>query len=143
MISMNKMGLLAAAIYSVLEVKRDYPKSPLQDFVVNIDTDPKTEAIGIISGHLMLGTQSQLRKFQISIDADHLTVKITNGKKYFTEDEVSAIFTGELVINFKDRFLQEIVKKDYANINDIEWDWRSVGGTALDVIGIILGEENS
>ena len=36
------------------------------------------------------------------------------------------------------------LKKVYNfNMKNVSWDWQSVKGIALDVIGAILGEENS
>ena len=152
-IKMSKMGLLAAAMYEILETKRCSP--PVIAFSVLVDTTQTVSASAsdeyivfgkVISGHIQIDGQGTIREFKVYFNPlGDLIIKVTGSKKYYTDNKISVNLTGEVEINFKDRSITETVTKEwkYDTIKFLAWDWQAVKGTAMDIIGTILAEKNS
>lgn len=151
-IKMNKIGMLAAAMYEILETKRNHS---LVAFSVLVDTTQTGSASAsdeyivfgeVISGHIQLDGQGTIREFKVYLNtAGDLVIKITGSKKYYVDNKISVNLSGEVEINFKDRSITETVTEEWKHdtIKSLAWDWQSVKGTAADIIGTILAEKNS
>ena len=146
-IKMSKIGLLAAAMYAILEERRSYP--PVVGFSVLIDTQVSASdeynIFGeVISGHIQIDTQSTLKKFKVYFNiAGDLVLKVTGNKTYYTGDVINIEMSGNVEIDFKNKSITSREVHEFKHTKDIIWSWQAVKGTALDIIGMILAEKNS
>lgn len=137
-IEMNKASLLAAAMYAILEDR--LAKGRVECFSVLFGT--------IISGYIQVNGISR-RDFVINFDfvtgsntikveVPHKTVLYPLNKQAITYIDVK----GPIEVDFDKR---RITFKHVHTLStkNVAWDWASVKGTALDILGMILGEENS
>lgn len=146
-VKMSKIGLLAAAMYAILEEKRSYP--PVVGFSILIDTQvgasDNYNIFGeIISGHVQIDTQSTLRKFKVYFNfTGDLVIEVTGNKTYYTTDNATVQLNGNVEINFKDKSITSKEIHEFKNTKDVIWSWQAVKGTAADIVGMILAEKNS
>lgn len=134
-VEMNKAGLLAAAMYAILEDHR-LAKGRVECFSVQTQLLPASAIEAtlfgtIISGYIRVG--SHYRDFVI--DFDFVTGSNT----------IKVEVTYKMECYGRDRSITRISTKHVHTLSteNVAWDWASVNGTALDIIGMILGEENS
>ena len=147
-VEMDKIGLLAAAMYTILE-DRHYRKLVIS-FSVLVDLIPANAddrvMFGNISGSIVTNTNTsdRCKDFKIYFTGSDLRIEVSN-KTLLTPCDRTVVISdneGPIEIDFDKRTIT-YKKVHTLSMKNVVWDWRSVGGTALDVIGIILGEENS
>lgn len=147
-VKMDRTGLLAAAIYAILENRRD--KKLIGDFSVVIELMPT-----VINGQIMFGSTISgyiktknhingkdftvyLTDYEIKIEIPRKTVLYPLNTQAVTYIDVKE----PIEIDFEKRSIT--YKKVYNfSTENVMWDWQAVKGTAADIIGAILGEENS
>lgn len=150
-VKMNKIGMLAAAMYAILEEKRS--SSPLPGTVVGfevlVDTEISTtdeyNFLGeVITGQIVINSKICPLKFKVYYDINrNLIIDVTGYKTRYTDDKVNVYLQGNAIIDFKEKSVTQSTTHVFRCSTDLSWDWKAVKATALDVIGMILGEDNS
>lgn len=146
-VEMDKTGVLAAAMHNVLDDRRF--KNLLGGFSVLVELVPvaNDEVLfgGTISGHIQINSTCR-REFTIQYDIDgDIRVEVSYLTEYYQRnnpiahiDDVEA----PVEINFDKR---SITYKHVHTLSmkNVAWDWQAIKGTAMDIIGMILGDKNS
>ena len=148
-VEMNKAGLLAAAMYAILEDR--LAKGRVECF--SVQTELPCSVIDatlfgtIISGYIRVNGICR-RDFVIDFDfvtgSNTIKVEVPYKDEYYGRDRsITRINVKEPIeINFDKRHIT-FKHVHTLSMKNVAWDWASVKGTALDIIGMILGEENS
>ena len=149
-VEMNKAGLLAAAMYAILEDR--LAKGRVECFSVQTELLPGSVIDATLFGTIISGyiRVNGIHRRDFVIDFDFVTgsntikVEVPYKMEYCGRDRsITRLDVKEPIeINFDKR---RITFKHVHTLStkNVAWDWASVKGTALDIIGIILGEENS
>lgn len=143
-VEMNTMGMLAAAIYAILDEKA------VTDFSVLVEP-PTTahsncEFFGNICGHARIQAAKADLTYDFKVyvnDKDTLVTEVTCNKCYYGLDVITCNCSGDVEINFKDKSITYKESYDFLCTNLRSWCWQGVRLTALDIIRMILGEKNS
>lgn len=140
-VEMNKIGMLAAAMYAVLEELR-----PQVSFSVTVGTRAIAgkEYDGfdtVITGYVC--GERGLSKFQVYVNTyGNLAVKVTGAKTHYTGDTTRVEIHGNVEIDFKNKSIVCTEEHSFGKEHELNWSWSAVKGTALDIIGSILGKQN-
>lgn len=141
-VEMNKMGLLAAAMYAVLEELK-----PQVSFSVTVGT---LAIVGkaydgfdkVITGYIVHGERGLL-KFQVYVNTyGNLAVRVTGAETHYSSDTTRVEIHGNVEIDFKNKLIARTEEHEFGKEHALNWSWNGVKGTALDIIGSILGEQN-
>lgn len=143
-VKMDKTGLLAAAIYSILENR--LARNLVDSFSVQVELIPglaNDEVLGSkIVGHIQLKNPIHRREFAIDstcFDQD-LRVEVSYKTSSYRDKPIAHIdVKGPVEINFDKRTITYKHLHTF-NMKNVSWDWESVKGTALDIIGMILSD---
>lgn len=152
-VEMNRASMLAASIYAILEDR--LAKARVNTFSVEIQLLPSCFAKrdvtfgGTISGYIQLKNPIHRREFAIhdayGIDDRDICIEVSCKTEHYQQDNPIAYIDdvkGHVEIDFDKRTVTYKRVHNF-NMKNISWDWESCKSTALDIIGMILGEENS
>ena len=140
--------MLAAAMFGILENRLS--KGLVDDFSVLVETTPDLLNDGVlygkmISGHIEIKGVCR-RDFVIYFTYDSnrdIIVETPYRTEYCPRNKPTRIDVKEPVeIDFDKRRIT-FKHKRVLSTKNVAWDWASVKGTAADIIGMILREENS
>lgn len=145
-VKMDKTGLLAAAIYSILENR--LARNLVDNFSVRVevivpDGLPKNEVMlgSRISGYVQINS-TRRREFAIDstcFDQD-LRVEVSYKTSSYRDKPIAHIdVKGHVEIDFDKRTITYKKVHDF-NMKNVSWDWESCKGTALDIIGMIYSD---
>lgn len=148
-VEMDRTGILAAAMYAILDDRRY--KDLLSSFSVRVELEPvaNDEVLfgSTISGYIQLDSIRR-REFAIQHihDGDYGDIKVEVPymmEHYGVDKSITRIDVKEPVeINFDKRTIT-YKHVHTLNMKNVAWDWQTVKAAAADIIGVILGEENS
>lgn len=148
-VEMNRTGMLAAAMYAILEDRES--KELVEGFSVSTELTPgydndKLLFGSIISGHISLKGGGR-REFVIDftyVEDRGIMVEVPYRIEYYSVDNPIAHINTKIPaeIDFAKRSIT-YKRVETFSMKNVSWGWREVKGTAADIIGMILGEENS
>lgn len=150
-VEMNRTGMLAAAMHAVLEDR--LVKAEVKDFSVQIQLLPgcfpnQDVMLGnMISGYIKTRNHINGKEFVVAFTDDgDIRIEIPRKTVLYPKLDTQVVtyidVKEPIEINFSKRSIT--YKKVYNfNMKNVSWDWKAVKGTALDIIGMILGDENS
>lgn len=148
-VKMNRTNMLAAAMFGILENRLS--KGLVDDFSVLVETTPDLLNDGVlfgkmISGHIEIKGVCR-RDFVIYFTCDSnrdIIVEVPDRTVYYPRNKpITRIDVKEPVeINF-DRRRITFKHVRALSTKNVAWGWQEVKGTAADIIGMILREENS
>lgn len=136
-IKMDRLGLLAAAMHAILENRRN--AKLIIGFSVMFGN--------MISGYIKTRNHINGKEFVVAFTDDgDIRIEVPRETVLYPKLDTQTVtyidVKEPIEINFEKR---SITYKQVHNFNmkNVMWDWQSVFSTASDVIGVILGEENS
>jgi hypothetical protein len=149
-VEMDRTGMLAAAMYSILDDRRFNKR--LGGFSVRVELEPGLADDEVllgdtISGHIQIDSIRR-KEFEIVLihDGDYGNIKVIvpyRTEHYQTYKPIAHINAkGPIEIDFDKRNIT-FIRVHTLSTKNVAWDWASVKGTALDIIGMILGEKDS
>lgn len=148
-VKMNRTSMLAAAMLGILENRLS--KGLVDDFSVLVETTPDLLNDGVLYGKMISGYIEIKgvcrREFVIYFTEDSnrdIMIEVPDRTVYYPRNKrITRIDVKEPVeINF-DRRRITFKRVDALSTKNVAWDWVSVKGTAADIIGTILAENNS
>lgn len=145
-VKMNKISLLAAAMYAILEERRSTsPKrGTVREFEVLVNTTEFNISGEVITGTITINGQLSSRKFEVYFTTDEdLVIETTGQLTSYDKDEVTIQLKGDVTINFKEKSVTSIRRHVFKHTERCAWNWQAVKGTAVDIIGVITGVEYS
>lgn len=148
-VKMNRTSMLAAAMFGILESRLS--KGLVDDFSVLVETTPDLLNDGVlygkmISGHIEIKGVCR-REFVCYFTCDSnrdIMIEVPDRTVYYPRNnKPTRIDVKEPVeINFDKRRITFKRVHTFSTKN-VSWGWQEVKGTATDIIGMILREENS
>lgn len=146
-VKMDRLGLLAAAMYAILENRR-YRKLIVSFSVELMPTMINGQTLfgNTITGYIKIDNHIRGKEFTIGYKDDgNLRIEIPRKRVVYTKPDtyVAYVDTKEPIeINFDKRSITYKTVIDF-DMEKAAWDWYALNGIAADIIGTILGEENS
>lgn len=148
-VEMDRIGMLAAAMYAILDDRRF--KDLLNGFSVLVELVPGLANDEVlfgsrISGYIQIDSIHR-REFviQFTYDGDYgdINVEVSYKTEYYRDKSVACIdHDGPIEIDFDKRSVT-YKRVEIFNTKNVAWDWMATKGTAADIIGMILNEKNS
>lgn len=145
-VKMDRLGLLAAAMYAILENRR-YRKL-IVSFSVELMPAINGQTLfgNTITGYIKIDNHIRGKEFVVTYNNDgNLRIEIPRKRVVYTKPDTYVAYVDvkePIEINFDKRSITYKTVIDF-NMEKAAWDWYALNGIAADIIGTILGEENS
>lgn len=142
-VEMNKAGLLAAAMYAILEDR--LAKGRVECFSVQTELLPGSVIDATLFGTIISGyiRVNGIRRRDFVIDFDFVTgsntikVEVSYKTEHYQDKRVNV--NGPAEIDFENRSITYKRVHEFS-MKEVAWDWMAVKGTALDIIGMIYSD---
>ena len=147
-VEMDRTGMLAAAMYAILDNRR--VRDLLNGFSVLVELEPVANDEVLfgnkISGYIQIDSIHR-RDFMIQFIYDgeygDIKVEVDYKTEYCRDKSIVRIdHEGPIEIDFGKRSIT-YKRVEIFNTKNVAWDWLATRGTAADIIGMILSEKDS